>query len=174
MVRTFVLVLVLGALLPGAVCAQTPATSFDELRLRLKRGQTVVVTATSGERIKGKVGDVTGSPPSLALLTPTRRTLAEGSVAEIRTTDSLLTGALVGGGIGAGLALWDYLIDPSEPDNGAIFVGAIAIGTAVGAGIDALIDGRRILYRSSRQKGTVTIAPIASAKRQGVRVSIRF
>jgi hypothetical protein len=172
-VRTFALVLILGVL-PGAVRAQTAATSFDELRLRLKRGQTVVVTATSGERIKGKVGDVSGSPPSLAMLTPTPRTLAEGSVVEIRTTDSLWTGALVGGGIGAGLALWDYLIDPSEPDNGAIFVGAIAIGTAIGAGIDALIDGRRILYRSGPQKRSVTIAPIGARDRKGVQVSVRF
>lgn len=173
MVRTFVLVLIVGAA-PGLARAQTPATSFDELRLRLKNGQTVVVTDTSGQRIKGKVRELSGSPPALAVLTPAPRTFVEGSIAEIRTTDSLLTGALVGGGIGAGLALWDYLIDPSEPGNGVIFGVAIGVGTAVGAGIDALIDGRRLLYRAGPQERTVTIAPIAARNRKGVQVSVRF
>ena len=171
--RSFILMVTI-CLSPSVARAQAPATSFADLRAVLKPGQTIVVTDANGQRIKGKVRDVALSPPALVIAAPAPRTFTEGSITEIRTTDSLLTGAILGGSIGAGLALWDYLIDPSEPDNGAIFAVAIGLGTAVGAGIDALIDGSRVLYRSGQQQRRVTVAPIATAHRQGVRVSVRF
>jgi len=173
--RTPVLVLVLVlSMAPAAARAQTPATSFEELRLILKNGQTIVVTDANGQRTKGKVRDVSTSPPSLVIVAPAPLTFPAGSIAEIRTTDSLLNGALIGAGIGTGLAVWDYLIDPSEPGNGAIFAVAIGLGTAIGAGIDALIDGRRVLYRSGQQKRSLTIAPIHARDRRGVQVAVRF
>ena len=172
--RTLILLLLLGMAAPGAAHAQTVATSFEELRRILKNGQTIVVTDTAGQRITGKVREVSTSPPSLGIDGPQPRTFRADSVAEIRTTDRVLNGALIGAGVGTGLALWDYLIDPSEPGNGAIFAVAIGLGTAMGAGIDALIDRRRILYRSGGQKGRLTIAPIAARDRRGVHVTVRF
>jgi len=160
--RILLLILALS-LAPRAARAQTTVTSLADLRQVLKNGQTIVVTDASGQRFKGKLRDVSTSPPSLVILTPGPRTFPEGSIAEIRTTDSVLNGALIGGAIGTGLAVWDYLIDPSEPGNGPIFAVAIGLGTAIGAGIDALIDGRR-----------VTIAPIGGRDRRGVQVSVRF
>ena len=171
--RTFVVVLILS-LAPGAARAQTAATSFEELRRMLKNGQTIVVTDTSGQRTTGKVRDVSTSPPSLVIAVPGPRTFHADSVAEIRTTDRLLNGALIGAGVGTGLAVWDYLIDPSEPGNGAIFAVAIGLGTAIGAGIDALIDGRRVVYRPGGQKRSLAIAPIAARDRRGVQVAVRF
>jgi hypothetical protein len=44
---------------------------------------------------------------------------------------------LVGAAIGTGLATWDYMIDPSEPENAVIFAVAVGLGTAIGAGIGA-------------------------------------
>ena len=173
MLRRFILTLLMLSFAPAAARAQTAAGTFTELRAVLKSGQTIVVTDTTGQRIKGSVRDVSASPPALVIDTPARRTFAENAVAEIRATDSWLNGALIGGGIGGGLALWDYLIDPSEPDNGAIFAVAIGLGTAVVAGIDALIGGR-VLYRSGPQKRTVTIAPFAAAHRRGLQVLVRF
>ena len=139
----------------------------------LNNGQTVVVTDTSGKRTKGKVSEVSTTPPSLVLLIPQARTFAEGTVAEIRATDSVRNGALIGASVGAGLALWDYLIDPSEPGNAAIFAISIGLGTAIGAGIDALIKGK-VLYRSPQQKRGVTISPIAGSNRRGVLLQVRF
>jgi hypothetical protein len=169
----FILLLILSAA-PSAARAQTAASSFEELRPMLKNGQTIVVTDTTGQRITGKVRDVSTSPPSLVLAVPAPRTFRAESIAEIRTTDRVINGALIGAGVGTGLALWDYLIDPSEPGNGAIFAVAIGLGTAIGAGIDRLIDGRRILYRAGGQKGSLTIAPSAARDRQGVHVTVRF
>ena len=171
--RPFIVLLILG-ITPGAARAQTPATSFEELRRILKNGQTIVVTDTSGQRIKGKVRDVSTSPPSLEIAGPAPRTFQAAAVAEIRATDRVLNGALIGAGVGTGLALWDYLIDPSEPGNGIIFGVAIGLGTAIGAGIDALLDGRRVLYRPGGPKPSLTIAPISARDRRGVQVGIRF
>ena len=136
-------------LFPGDALAQTVARSFEELQLILTVGQTVVVTDDSGRQTTGRLTDV--SPSALAVSTPDTRTFAEGTVAEIRSPDSLSNGVLIGAAIGAGLATWDYLIDPSEPGNAAIFAVAIGLGTAIGAGIDALHKGGKVLYVSPRQ-----------------------
>jgi hypothetical protein len=137
------------ALFPGDARAQTVARSFEELQPILKVGQTVVVTDDSGRQTKGRLTDV--SPSALVVSTPDTRTFAEGTVAEIRSPDSLSNGVLIGAAIGAGLATWDYLIDPSEPGNAAIFAVAIGLGTAIGAGIDALHKGGKVLYVSPQQ-----------------------
>ena len=160
-------------LVPRSAPAQTVSNSFDELRQVLKKGQTVIVTDASGQRTKGKVADV--SPSSLVVLIPEVRTFTEGTVTEIRATDSLSNGALIGAAIGTGLAMWDYLIDPSEPGNAAVFTVAIGLGTAVGAGIDALVNrGGKILYASPRQTRRLMIFPVLGKGRRGARVSVRF
>lgn len=160
-------------LAPSPARAQTVARSFDELRQVLKRGQTVVVTDASGERTKGKVADV--SPSSLVVLIPEARTFAEDTVTEIRTTDPLWNGALIGAAVGTGLATWDYLIDPSEPGNAAIFAVAIGLGTSVGVAIDALVNRRgRAVYASPRQTRRLTISPVFGRNRKSALVSVRF
>jgi hypothetical protein len=160
-------------LAPSPAPAQTVANSFEELRQVLKKGQTVVVTDASGQRTKGKVADV--SPSSLVVLIPEARTFTEGIVTEIRATDPLSNGALIGAAIGTGLAMWDYLIDPSEPGNAVVFTVAIGLGTAVGAGIDALVNrGGKVLYASPRQTRRLMISPVLGKDRQGALVSVRF
>ena len=59
------------------------ATSFEELRQVLKPGQTVLVTDSSGQQIKGRVAQLPPSPSSLDLLAPKARTFAKGTVTEI-------------------------------------------------------------------------------------------
>jgi hypothetical protein len=161
---------VLAILAPSPGPAQTVASSFEELRQVLKKGQTVVVTDASGQRTKGKVADL--SPSSLVVLIREARTFTEGTVTEIRTIDSVWNGALIGAAIGTGLATWDYLIDPSEPGNAAVFTVAIGLGTAVGAGIDALVN--RLLYRSPRQTRRLMFSPVVEKDRKGALVSVRF
>ena len=136
--------------------AQTVSNSFEDLRQSLKKGQTVIVTDTSGRRTKEKWR---------------ARILTEDTVREIRVIGPLWNGMLIGAAVGTGLAMWDYLIDPSEPGNGIIFTVAIGLRTAIGAGIDALVDrGGKIVYTSRR----FTISPIVGKDRQGALVTVRF
>jgi hypothetical protein len=105
------------------------------------------------------------------------RTFTEGTVTEIRVTDPLWNGALIGAAIGTGLATWDYFIDPSEPGNAVVFTVAIGLGTAIGAGIDALMNkGGEVLFGPSRQTRRLMISPVLvlGKDRQGALVSVRF
>jgi hypothetical protein len=160
-------------LAPSPAPAQTVSTSFEELGQVLKKGQTVVVTDATGQQAKGKVADV--SPASVVVLIPAARTFTEHTVSEIRATDPVWNGALIGAAIGTGFAMWDYLIDPSEPGNAAIFTVAIGLGSAIGAGIDALVNrGGTLVYAAPRQPRRVTISPVLGKDRQGALVSVRF
>ena len=89
---------------PASAGAQTAVHSFEELQRMLKVRQIVVVTDESGREVKGRVV-ARGAAPS-----PTH-------IKEIRIPDPLWNGILIGAAIAAGLATWDYMIDPSEPGN---------------------------------------------------------
>ena len=163
----FVLVVSLFA---ASAHAQTAARSFEELQRMLKVRQTVVVTDESGAETRGRVDEL-----STASLSVGGRTFAENAIKEIRLPDPLWNGMLIGAGIGTGLATWDYLIDPSEPGNAVIFTVAIGLGTAIGAGMDAMrTRGGRLLYSSSRQTGALRVLPLLDRTRQGALVCIRF
>jgi hypothetical protein len=148
--------------------AQSAVQSFAELERTLKVRQTVVVTDETGQALKGKVDKLSSDS-----ITVDGHTFIDAAVREIRLSDPLWNGMLVGAAVGTGLATWDYLIDPSEPGNGAIFSIAIGLGAAIGAGIDALRTGR-LLYASPRQKPEIQAQPVISKRQQGVLVRILF
>ena len=158
------------ALFPGTAGAQTAVHSFEELQRMLKVRQTVVVTDESGQEVKGRVDQL-----STASITVGGRTFTDAAIREIRLPDPLWNGMLVGAAIGTGLATWDYLIDPSEPGNAVVFAVAIGLGTAIGAGIDALrTKGGKLLYASPRQTAAMRVLPLLERNRQGALVCIRF
>ena len=157
----------------SSASAQTVATSFEELERILRTGQTVEVVDAGGQRTRGKIADLAGA--SLVVLVPATRTFTEADVVEITAIDRLWNGALIGGAVGAGLATWDYLIDPSEPGNAAVYAVAIGLGTAIGAGIDALVNrGGRVLYAAPPQRQTPLISLVLGHYRRGALVSLRF
>jgi len=165
-------------LAPSPTSAQTIANSFGELQTVLKKGQTITVTDASGERVKGKVADV--SPSSLVAFIPEARMFAEGSVTEIRiAADSLKNGTLIGLGVGGGVGVAVIL---AKCDNGSdcsyalkVAAGYAGIGAAIGAGIDALLyKGGRVVYRSRQQTHSLSVSPLLGKERQGALVSFRF
>ena len=99
------------ALFPSSAGAQTTA-SFEELSTLLHVRQKVVVTDESGQHVEGRIDKL--SPASI---TVRGRVFASSDIRQIRLPDSLWNGMLIGAAVGMGLATWDYLIDPSEPDN---------------------------------------------------------
>ena len=158
------------ALFPGSAGAQTAAHSFEELQRMLKVRQTVVVTDASDQEVKGRVDRL-----STTSLTVGGRTFTDTDIREIRLPDPLWNGILIAAAIGAGLATWDYMIDPSEPGNAVIFTVAIGLGTAIGAGMDALrVKGGRLLYAAPRQTADIRLLPLLDSNRKGALVRIRF
>jgi hypothetical protein len=55
-------------LLPGAVPAQTVASSLDELQKFMKPDQVLLITDRSGRETWGKVAELTGSSLTLAVV----------------------------------------------------------------------------------------------------------
>jgi hypothetical protein len=166
-----------AVLLPQGLSAQTIATSFADLQKLLKTGETVFVTDTDGHRTKGEVAKISLS--SLIILTPAARTFATTDVSEIRRSNSLKNGALIGLVVGAAVgAAGIAAMCADGPDCGPwLGVGAesAGIGAAVGAGIDALVGkGGRVLYRSPQGARRVRISPFRERDMKGILVSVAF
>jgi hypothetical protein len=91
-------------ILPATGGAQELAGSFDQLRVLVKPGDTVRVTDSRGQEVRGSIANL--SPSSLALQAGEgRRTFLETDIAAIhqRRNDSLANGAKWGFAVGAGL-----------------------------------------------------------------------
>ena len=147
-------------LVPRFAAAQTVATSFEDLRHRVKRGQTVVVTDSSGQRTRARVGDISAS--SLRLLVPdddglagvlgigptTVVTMSEADVLEVRRTKSRKAMARIGAGAGAGVAALSR-IDARQSSRATSVMLAFGAAAVIGVGVDRMVyKGGTLLYRA--------------------------
>ena len=184
-----------ATLVASPVCAQTVASSFDELRGLVKTAELLTVLDETGARTTGRLFELSGS--LLVLVTKEkkrdgagvereewtgRRSFSDTAVAEITRTDSLRNGTLIG--LGAGSAV--LAITLATLVNGAGFecgfpvlclamLASPAIGAAVGAGVDAS-QGRTTIYRASSPGGrqTLAVSPLVGLRSVGVSVAARF
>jgi len=168
-------------LAPVAATAQEPVKSFDQLNTRLKVGDTVWVTDAQGREIKGKIHSL--SPDALTLGADGSKTFAARDVSAIRERqlDSLKNGALIGFGVGGGLALVACLgLAEGSGESGwcAIALGFYGgVGAGIGVGIDALIPGKKqAVYRApgSLPSASLSFAPVITPRHKGVAVSFSF
>lgn len=156
--------------------AQQLAGTFDQLRVLVKPGDTLTITDGSGHRLRGKLVDLSAS--SLVLeASGTRRQFQDTEVGTIekRGSDSLKNGALIGLSIGGGL--FGSAIAAATGDAGLAALGAViygGIGAGIGVGVDALVEGPRVIYAAAASgPRTFQIAPILSRSRKGVLLSFR-
>ena len=94
-------------MLAGYAEAQDAGASLVELLQsgELRPGDGVYVTDGAGQRIKGRISDV--SSTGLVLIGGQDRwTLASSDVRQIEREDSVANGILIGVGVGAGLGVW--------------------------------------------------------------------
>lgn len=183
--RLAVLVLA-GMLLSDRAGAQPAATSFEELPGILTVGQRIVVSDAAGRRTTGVVADVT--PQTIVVrrrdeFGATRtETFDSQSVAQIRRTDSLWNGILIGAGVGVGVTVGVArqrcgAADPECSANVGSRAGVILVpaAAAVGALIDRLI-GNELVYRGSSRASasSVTIVPRVGRHGIGLSVNTRF
>jgi hypothetical protein len=161
--------------------AQGIASSFTELRLLVRPGDRISVTASDGAELTGRLARL--SPSALTLTVGGRtRDFQEADVTTIqqRRPDSLGNGALIGMGVGGGLVFVAGAVSGGfESDEaGWLVLGTLAwagVGSAIGVGIDALITSPTVIYeRPARQGARLRVSPILTRARRGVRASIRF
>ena len=181
--RSLTALLTAIALTPSALAAaQEPVRDFTQLNTRLKPGDTVWVTDAAGREVKGKIVDL--APEAVTVKADASRTYGPADVNLIheRRPDSLKNGALIGLGVGGGLALGLCLAAETTEGDGACALAAGiygGVGAAIGVGIDALIPGRKIVaYRAPGPAGApsarVSFAPVITPRAKGVAVSFAF
>src|SRR5262245_53427621 len=162
--------------------SQTPAASFEQLIAEgaIRPHQTLYVTDASGQRVKGRLGEL--RPGSLVLMQGSQRIpMTEADVSRIERGDSLQNGLWLG--LGAGIAAaWiapHVFCDLPDDECAAIVFAAIGLpsiagGTVAGALIDAAIKKTVFQFAGTRGPVRMQVSPVLGGRRAGVRATIRF
>lgn len=162
----------------SAVWAQTPRVDHPDITAVLSPGMIAWITDPSGREEKVSIVAVSSEIVSTAVGNEIRH-LRTTDVVRVRTrrSDSLLNGVLIGAGAAVGTGL--FLCTRTEPweicrdDVGPIFrIGAI--GAGVGLAIDALVRGRKTIYRAVRGSARLHAAPILDRRAGGLQFSVSF
>lgn len=163
--------------------AQEVASSFEQLAVLVKPGDSITVLDFTGRESKGRIAllsrdalllDTSGGP----------RKLGETDVAAIsqRRGDSLLNGAITGAVAGTAYFVTLMVILHESSDGGDVIVPTAimggmlmaGMGAAAGVGIDALITRRQVIYQAPAGPRKVSLVPVLGRGRRGVAVALRF
>jgi len=172
--------LVLVTATASMVGAQEVASSFDQLRILVKPKDTVSVTDSSGQEIRGTIAAL--SSASLELVVDgNRRTFLDSDIRTIRQrrSDSLRNGALWGFGVGTGIGLLGCFSAASEsgefglvPPCALVYGG---MGAGIGVGVDAMIRRTQVIYsKPTGSSARLTVSPVVARERKAVLVSVGF
>jgi hypothetical protein len=162
---------------PTNASAQTGGTARPDLGNLLAPGMTVWITDSSGQEQRARIVGVSPDAVTTSADGVSRR-LSTNDIrrVQVRQSDSLLNGALIGAGVAIASGL--FLCTRTEPwENCNADVGPMvrigAIGAAAGIGIDALIRGRRTIYGGDRG-ASVRVAPVLGRQMRALQLSVHF
>lgn len=162
----------------SAASAQSAHGGGPALESTLVPGTTVWITDRAGREEKTRIVDLSGDTVTTRTDDSTRRfRTADIARVSARRSDSVLNGALIGAGaaVASGLLLcratepWENCRDDYGP---MLRIGAI--GAGIGAGIDALIRGRKTIYEADPGTARVQASPLIGRRGAGLQVSVSF
>jgi hypothetical protein len=116
------------------------------------------------------------SAASLTVLTPEKQIFFEPRVAQIRRTDSVWNGALIGAGVGCAVFWAGSGIEDDPAVYYWLYIGSWLFPTA-GAVVGALLDrasGNEPIYVTPSRQPAVAVSPWLSRKGTWISVSLRF
>jgi hypothetical protein len=157
--------------------AQGIASSYDQLRLVVRPGDTVTVVDAKGRESTGRIADLSSS---LVLQVKGERVeVLERDVQTIRQRkrDSLWNGVLWGGGTAAaaGFLVGQVSQALGGPSAGVMAAFHGAIGLAIGVGSDAAVsDWPDVYARPGTASTRIRLSPLVSRDRRGVQLGVRF
>ena len=169
------IVLVLAAATATAPLAGAQSLSFDRLALELNQGDRVTVTDSGGQKLQGRIVDL--SPSILSLQAGAlRRDLNRDdvSVVQRRERDSLTNGAVFGFASGVGVALALILVVGEGGGSAPWYALFGAAGAGIGAGLDSLHQGSRVIYRAAPSNRRLAVSPRLSRDGAVLSVSLGF
>jgi hypothetical protein len=153
-VRLMRALLVAVIMMVGVVPAHAQDSDLSNLWRQVTSGDIVRVKEASGRETRGTFGEVSASGVSV-LVNGKAVEIPAANVREIRRRgDSVVNGLLLGAGIGAGAAaayVWDCRRTPAETCTDlprAVLLGG-ALGTGIGALVDAAVPGWKVAYRDN-------------------------
>jgi hypothetical protein len=144
----------------------------------LRPGATIWLTDSSGQEERTRVVSVSDDAVTTTAGGGIRR-VGIGDIARVRVRqfDSLLDGALIGAGgaVAAGL----FLCTRTEPwencrDDVGPMLRSAAVGAGVGIGVDALIRGRKTIYKASPGRARLHVSPVVGRDAGGVALALVF
>jgi hypothetical protein len=161
----------------SAASAQTPQPDNRGLGNILKPGTTVWITDFSGREERTRIDGVSADIIATTGTETRRLRTADVLRVQVRYSDSLVNGALIGAGVAVASGL--LMCRMTEPwENCRDDVGPMlkigAIGAGVGIGIDALIRGRKTIYDAAPGSTRLRAAPIVTRHTRGLQVSFSF
>jgi hypothetical protein len=149
-----------------------PADEGAELK-----GKKVRLTAMDGTERKGRI--VSLSSTEVILRFDDRNTTIP--LRDVRRLDKVAYGVRNGAIAGAAAGYYvGYGVGESDSPGGEVGQGILfsAIGAGIGAGIGIVIDAakadRNLIYLAPNQSAPIVVAPMVSAKRAGVGLSLRW
>ncbi len=169
------IVLVLAAATATAPLAGAQSLSFDRLALELNQGDRVTVTDSGGQKLQGRIVDL--SPSILSLQAGAlRRDLNRDDVSVVRRRerDSLTNGAVFGFASGVGVALALILVVGEGGGSASWYALFGAAGAGIGAGLDSLHQGSRVIYRAAPSNRRLAVSPRLSRDGAVLSVSLGF
>jgi hypothetical protein len=171
----------------AAASAQESASSFAALGARIRIGQVIWVTDTTGREVRGRLERL--STDELVLKATGVDTFAASDIRRVRARDrdSLKNGTLIGLGVGGAMGT-AWCIGAIADDSGDIdarvecaegFTVFPGLGALIGLAVDAVIPGKmRVVYQASpRQEGSrghLMVVPIFSSRARGLTMSLAF
>lgn len=171
-----------GAILLMALSAhaQGIASNFDQLAVLIKPGDTIRVTDSSGQEVRGRLIDLSRATVGV-LSNGARREFAPSDVDRITALrrGSLATGAKWGLGVGAGFGVLTGLMVSGGDCFGCggswvLAAGLIygGIGTGIGVGVSALTTHQHAIYSRPNPSVTLRINPILDGARTGLTATV--
>ena len=154
----------------GPLAAQEPLT----YKYSVRPGDTLFVTDDTGTETRGRV--VAVEPSALRLMVNgVEREWSAASIQRLeRRGDSVKNGTIAG--LVTGGAFGTFVLVAAAPyvrdRELLILLAFMGTGTAIGAGTDALIPGRTLIYRQPARG--VTLAPVVGSTAQAVQLRVSF
>jgi hypothetical protein len=158
----------------GSAEAQTPPGAVPDLSPFI--GNRIEVTDESGYVYRGQLIRVSEAGVVVEI-NQQQREIASSSISDVSRwrKDSVANGILIGTGLGFVIpAFIGAAVDTGEPGEAAALLvpPGVAIGLAVGWIVDALHQTKISIFPVAQKR--VTVQPMVSGTRRGLRASLRF
>lgn len=150
--------------------------SRSSLADRVRAGEKARVYTSTGEILDGKIDELDAGS---LLIRDRTLSLSDGDVLriDVRVSDPLWDGTLIGLGVGAGLGVL-VAATCDDPDCGEVIPAAVAtfviLGTSIGFAADALSKSFTTIYVGADADKKLTFAPLLTPDKRGVLVSFSF